>query len=260
MKTLLIDSPQKTVCDSSDSRPARRLAAMAVLTRGRLHDALLPLRRVLFVVLYDENAGRSSQWTRLAGYGACRVPWGVRCGGAQDCRFDKKAALKPKPRATGWRLDARSRTIIRAAHELRKEIAAQSDQPPGAIRRHIQLPDFWAGFGPADTGRIQGDGPELLGEVHATGRSAEELMRDRRRDDNGLSLYPLPWVSHLWERFRAVLVDLGGSSKHQVFELSDPATDLCGFRAACEFDFFHSRFREGHDNLSSHVPATLARS
>ena len=66
MTKLLINSPQLTVCDSSDSRPSRRPAAMAVLTRGRLHDGLIPLRRVLFVVLYDENAGRSSQWTRLA--------------------------------------------------------------------------------------------------------------------------------------------------------------------------------------------------
>lgn len=68
-------------------------------------------------------------------------------------------------------------------------------------------------------------------------------MHERRRDHNGLALYPLPWGSHLWERFRAVFVDLANFPAYQVFKLSDPATDLCGFRAACEFDFLHSRFR-----------------
>lgn len=260
MKKLLIDSPQKTRSKLSNSRSCRRFAAMTVLTRGRPDDGLIRLHRVLFVVLYDENTGRSSPWTRLAGYAVSRVPWGVRCGGTQECRFDKNANLKPKPHAMGWRLDARSRTVIRAAARLRKEIAAQSDQFSGTKPRRIQLPEFWAGFGPSGADRIRGDGPELTGEIHATGLSADELMHDRRRDHHGLTLYPLPWVSHLWERFRAVLVDLGGLPKHQVFDVADPVKDLCGFRAACEFDFFHSRFREGHDNRSSRLPSTLARS
>ena len=182
MKKLLMDTSQKTRSKLSDSRSTGRSAAMAVLTRGRPKDGLIRLHRVLFVVLYDESASRfSSQWTRLAGYRARRIPWGVRCGGRQDCRFDKNANLKPKPRATGWRLDARSRAVIRAADQLRNEIAAQSVQSHGTASRRIQLPDFWAGFGPDDADRIRGEGPELLGEIHATGRSSDELMRDRRR-------------------------------------------------------------------------------
>ena len=76
-------------------------------------------------------------------------------------------------------------------------------------------------------------------------------MRDRRRDHHGLTLYPLSWVSHHWERFRAVFVDLGGFPKQQVFDLSDPTTNLCGYREACEFDFFHSPFRENPVDLAS---------
>ena len=224
-------------------RQSDRLAAMSVLTKGPLHEGLIPLRRVLFVVLYDEDAGWSPPRTRLAGYSARRVPWGVRCGGAQDCQFDKDANLRPKPRAVGWRMDSRHRAVLRTARQLRKAVACRGDLSDDAIPTQIQLPEFWAAFGPRDVDRIHGDGPELLGEVHTTGQSAAELMRARRRDHNGLTLFPLPWVSHLWERFRAVFVDLADFPKHQVFELSDPAADLCGFRAACEFDFFHSRFR-----------------
>ena len=222
---------------------SHRLAAMSVLTKAKLHEGLIPLRRVLFVVLHDEISGWCPERTRLAGYGARRVAWGVRCGGAQDCRFDKNANPRPKPRAVGWRMDARHRAVVRTARQLRKEIASRQSESDGAISTHIQLPEFWAAFGPCDVDRIDGDGPELLGEVHTTGQSAAELMCERRRDHNGLTLYPLPWVSHLWERFRAVFVDLADFPRHQVFQLSDPATDLCGFRAACEFDFFHSRFR-----------------
>lgn len=238
MHELSADASQQLVC-----LPPRRLAAMSVLSKARLHEGLIPLRRVLLVVLYDEDMGWSPPWTRLAGYGARRVPWGIRCGGAQDCRFDKNANLRPKPRAVGWRMDSRNRTVLRTARQLRKEIASRRDEPNGAISTQIQLPEFWAAFGPCDIDRIDGDGPELLGEVHTTGQSAEDLMHERRRNHNGLTLYPLPWVSHLWERFRAVFVDLADFPTYQVFRLSDPASDLCGFRAACEFDFFHSRFR-----------------
>ena len=83
------------------SRRSDRLAAMSVLSQAKLHEGLIPLRRVLFVVMYDEDAGWSPQRTRLAGYGARRVPWGIRCGGTQDCQFDKNANLRPKPRAVG---------------------------------------------------------------------------------------------------------------------------------------------------------------
>jgi len=248
MNELSADASQQLVC-----LPPRRLAAMSLLTKARIHEGLIPLRRVLFVVLYDEDAGWSPPRTRLAGYGARRVPWGIRCGGAQDCHFDKDTNLRPKPRAVGWRMDSRHRAVLRTARQLRKEIASRRDEPHGAISTQIQLPKFWAAFGPRDDDRIDGDGPELLGEVHTSGRGAEELMRERRRDHNGLTLYPLPWVSHLWERFRAVFVDLADFPTRQVFGLSDPATDLCGYRAACEFDFFHSRFRGlgRHDNRLS---------
>ena len=238
MNELSADASQQLVY----LRP-HRYAAMSVLAKARIHEGLIPLRRALFVMLYDEDAGWSPQRTRLAGYRARRIPWGVRCGGAQNCQFDKNANLRPKPRAVGWRIDSRYREVLRTARQLRNEIASRRDEPGGTIPTHIQLPDFWAAFGPRDVDRINGDGPELLGEIHTTGQSAEELMHERRRDHNGLTLYPLPWVSHLWERFRSVLIDVGNFPTSQVFDLTDPATDLCGFRAACEFDFFHSRFR-----------------
>ena len=154
-------------------------------------------------------------------------------------------------------MDSRNRTVLRTARQLRNEIASRRDQSDGVISTQIRLPEFWAAFGPYDVDRIDGDGPELLGEAHTTGCSAEELMRERRRNHNGLTLYPLPWVSHLWERFRSVFVDLVDFPRHQVFRLSDPASDLCGFRAACEFDFFHSRFRGlgRHDKRTVCAPA-----
>ena len=190
--------PSNTNVQTAGLRP-HRLAAMSVLTKAKLHDGLIPLRRALFVVLYDEDAGWSPQRTRLAGYRARRIPWGVRCGGAQDCQFDKNANLRPKPRAVGWRMDSRNRTVLRTARQLRKEIASRQSESDGTISTPIQLPEFWAAFRPCDVDRIDGDGPELLGEVHTTGQSAAELMQARRRDHNGLTLFPLAWTSHLWE-------------------------------------------------------------
>lgn len=59
----------------------------------------------------------------------------------------------------------------------------------------------------------------------------------------GLVLFPLEWVSHLWETAVAVFADLRFFPKRQVFGLRNPHEDLTGYRGACQFDFYRSRFR-----------------
>ena len=111
---------------------------MSVLTKARLHEGLIPLRRVLFVVLYDEDAGWSPQRMRLAGSGARRVPWGVRCGGAQDCRFDTRTPTSDRNRVRSvGELHSERAGIGCQREEMeqeRRNIAAQRHRDPVIAR------------------------------------------------------------------------------------------------------------------------------
>ena len=57
-----------------------------------------------------------------------------------------------------------------------------------------------------------------------------------RRDYQSLTIFPLPWVSHLWQQAAAIFADLTHFPLRQVFRLHE-RDDLAGFQDAAEFDF-----------------------
>src|SRR5438132_12192569 len=62
-------------------RGPRPFAAFSYMTLGPVFDGLLDIRRITFCIMYDSmHAG--ARGTRVAGYRAARVPWGVLLGGA----------------------------------------------------------------------------------------------------------------------------------------------------------------------------------
>jgi hypothetical protein len=70
-----------------------------------------------------------------------------------------------------------------------------------------------------------------------TASPPQRLLEHLRRDQFGLALYPLAWVSHLWEKAVAVFAELDGYPKRQVFRLDAASDGLAGFQGACEYDF-----------------------
>lgn len=110
-------------------------------------------------------------------------------------------------------------------------------------RRRYQLPRIWAGFGPTDTVRISGQGPELEAASQHQGHVGQTLFRRATRTDFGLVLYPLAWVSHESPGAVVVFADLARFPRRQMIAMTQPGTDLVGHHGATPYGFYNSRFR-----------------
>jgi hypothetical protein len=132
--------------------------------------------------------------TSLAGYSGNRIPWSVRFGGADHCKFFKDLSLQPVPAARGYRLDLASKELLVPGLGLERELDRHARYQQRQVREQIQLPKLWAGFRAADAAGITGDGPELAAYAQRTGRPPQSLLEHLRRDYFGLALYPLAWV------------------------------------------------------------------
>lgn len=224
-------------------RQPRSLAALGYLTHGPILDGLVEIDRLTLVVLYDEPLSSGSLALRLAGYQAKCIPWGVRFGGPDQCRFLKDLLLQPVFGARGYRLDLAATDLLGLGLRLDRELDRHARYLPEQIRRCVQLPKLWAAFRPQDAPEVTGDGPELAAYADRTRRPMSHLLNRLRRDHFGLVLYPLAWVSHHWHAIATIFADLEEFPRRQVFRLQKPADDLIGFRDAAEFNLYGSRFR-----------------
>jgi hypothetical protein len=220
----------------------RPFGALGYLPQGPVIEGLIEIEKLLLVVLHDEAAKHGQIMLRLAGFAAERIPWGIKWGGMENCRFSKNLLLQPVPGGPGLRLNTASTELLQLGLLLDRDIERHVRYSRCTKRQKLQLPKLWAGFHGADAEHITGDGPELAAYCRRTGKPARRLMGGIRRDYFGLSLYPLSWVSHHWDQAVAVFADLERYPKRQVFPLPRLPDDLVGFQDAAEFDFYNSRF------------------
>jgi hypothetical protein len=180
----------------------------------------------------------------LAGYAGSRVPWGVRFGGHENCRFYKDLLLQPVAGARGYRLDLANPELLELGLQLDRELDRHTRYLRRQVHAHLRLPKLWAAFRPTDAAAIIGDGPELAVYAARTGKSPECLLERLRRDHRGLIWYPLAWVSHHWEQAVAIFADLNRFPRRQVFCVQQQSDDLVGYQDAAEFHF-QGGFRAG---------------
>lgn len=223
-------------------RRPRPLAALGYLAHGPVLEGLVEIEKLLLVVLYDAPTGRGQHAVRLAGYSGDRVPWGIKWGGSEQCRFLKNLLLQPVANGPGLRLSTTSTELLHLGLQLDRELERHLRQPSLPVRQQLRLPCLWAGFKPADAVAITGEGPELEAYSRRTGKSAEGLLEGIRREYFGLSLYAFPWVSHHWQQAVAVFADLARFPRRQVFRLRQLPSALIGCQDNAEFDFCNSRF------------------
>jgi hypothetical protein len=227
------------------NRRPRPLAALGYLANGPVIDDLIEVEKLTIILLYDEQLRPGHYTLRLAGYSGSRVPWGVKWGGAEQCRFLKNLLLQPVPNGPGLRLNTASTDLLRLGLQLDRDLERHVRHLSLSVRQSFRLPCLWAGFKPVDAANVTGDGPELEAYSRRTGKSANRLLEGIRREYYGLSLHPLPWVSHHWQQAVAIFADLERFPKRQVFSLCHVPSNLIGFQEAAEFDFVSSRFRTG---------------
>lgn len=242
-------------------RPAqpRPCAALGYLAHGPVTDGLIEVENLTLVLVYDDPIRPGHCAVRLAGYASSRIPWGVRFGGPENCRFFKDLRLQPVPGGRGYRLDLAAEQLLTLGLALDRELDRHARYRRRPVQERPLLPKLWAAFRPDDAGRITGDGPELAAYAARTGRSPQRLLAHLRRDRLGLALFPLAWVSHHWESAVAVFADLGRFPRRQVFRAQPLADDLAGYQDAAEFDFRSQGHRRApRRRRSRRLPAVLA--
>jgi len=223
----------------------RRAAAMGYMAHGPVENGLVEVGKLTLVILYACQVRPWQPALRLAGFTGKPVPWGVRWGGADQCRFVKDLLLQPVPGGPGLRLDAANSELLSLAMKLHGDLGRAVRF--GRVREQVQLPKVWAGFDPATAASIIGDGPELAAYAARTGRSPQDLLKRLRLDHAGLALYPVAWTSHVWDKVVTVFADLQRFPRRQLFRVERLPDDLMGFHDAAEFDFSH--FRTGSNHL-----------
>lgn len=240
-------------CFHAQPRP---MAALGYLADGPVIEGLIEIEKLTPVLLWDEPADKGRLALRLVGYSASRVPWGVRFGGPEQCRFFKDLSLQPVSQARGYRLDLASAELLLLGLALARELDCHTRYHRRKVRERIRLPKLWAGFRATDASDIVGDGPELAEYACRIDKSRNELMARLRRRHFGLILHPLAWVSHHWQQAVAIFADLARFPRRQVFSLNQLPGNLVGFQGAAEHDFFQSRFRR-RERLQEADRATL---
>lgn len=225
--------------ESGNTPPRPRpYCAMSYRTHGPVVDGFVEVEGLVLTVLYDQPASRRLPAIGCAGYCGARVDWGVKFSGPENNRYFKDLSLQPEPHARGMRLDLEAPDLFQMALKLDARVLYVKS--PRAYRP--RLPRLWAGFRPKDGLLLDGDGPELDGAAQRARIPPSRLLNRTCRHYEGLVLFPLAWVNKHWERAVTVLAELQGFPSLQVFQLTDPQTDLCGHVGAAEYDFYHSRF------------------
>ena len=217
----------------------RPLAAITYLVRGRVEDGLVDVRHLSFIALHDKMQEDGSSIIRCAGYSAATVPWGVKIGGADDCKFEKNLAISPGSAARGARFDVLRGELLSLALSLDQVLERHSRYPHLPRRQQLRWPKLWAAFATDVAGRIELAGPEFE-SAHLGNECA--AIPPLAGTAAGLALFPLAYVSHAWRQILAIFADLTTIPKRQVISLEPNARNLRGYEGAIEFDLVGSRF------------------
>ncbi len=220
-------------------RGPRTFAVLSYLTTGPVIDGLVELGRISFCVLHDyQQPGVVA--TRLAGYRATIVSGRILIGGAAQIRFEKNIALSPAgERKRGCRLGKNGPELLSLALHLDRTLERYARFPFFPRRSAFRMPRFWVAL--ADQS-VRDRGPAFAAYCKMNGHSPGKLFKRAGRDHAGLIIYPLEFVSHYWQQFGKVYVDLKSFPKRQIICFRGPA-DLKGLFGVCEFDLLSSRFR-----------------
>jgi hypothetical protein len=219
-------------------RGPRPFAALTFYTCRAPVDGLVELRHFRLCLLQDISIASSFVGHRLAIYRAKRIPWGVLLGGAAQICCEKDLGLMPG-RSSQWRrIAGNDRDLLTLGLHLDDYLERHSRYPFFPRRNAPRLPQFWAVL---DSLVPRGEGPEFEAYCGNTKLAPDAAILQARRQHLCHWMYPLEFVSHEWQRFGGIYIDLRSVSKHQVIRL-DCGDSLSGYRGACQFDFVRSRF------------------
>ena len=234
-------------------RPAahwpRDVGALGFLVDGGRAGELVELSKVLLVVVYDQHIGRRFPAIRLRGLRASRVEHGVLWGGAENARLRKDLSLCPRPGAKGMRVDSRHTELLELALRLEHRIDQAVRNQPSTHNRRFRLPRLWAGFSHRGATALHGEGPEIEALCQRFGMSRDSMFENSQRLQDGLTLYPMDWVSNQLDFSLALFAELAGLPRRQIFPLSKFPRDLVGHQMTMAYDFHAGEHRNAAGTL-----------
>jgi len=110
---------------------------------------------------------------RPAGYSASPIPWGVRFGGSDQCRFFKDFWLQPVPGGQGYRLDLASTEVLALGLQLERELDRCTRRTKTG-RNPNTRGKSWRGFIPALTGDRTGRPLRRQQRIGSSGGSSRD--------------------------------------------------------------------------------------
>ena len=224
------------------------------MAHGPVENGLIEVGKLTLVILYACQVRPWQRALRLAGFSGKPVPWGVRWGGPDQCRFVKDLLLQPVPGGPGLRLDVADPELLTLALQLHGELDRAVRY--GRVREQVQLPKLWAAFDPATAASITGDGPELA--AYAAADAADRLdvcCPAAPCAPLDLGLFPLAWVSHRWGQAVTIFADLDRFPGGRFSRMERLPDDLAGFHGAAEFDFGGRPSATGHRRYGPKKPS-----
>jgi hypothetical protein len=197
---------------------------------------------MVVVTLYDDVGASGHLATRVIGFSAAAVPWGIQIGGAEHSRFEKDLAKPPAFRGKGRRFDLAHPDVLTMALDLDCLVERHLRFPYLPRQCQPRWPEFWAAFSPQVAATLSGAGPEFEIIARSSEKANAELLKANSRMIGALVAFPLAFVSHAWRHFKAIFANFRSVPKRQVITLDHQAKNLCGYAGAIEFDLVHSRF------------------
>jgi hypothetical protein len=238
--------------------PRRRdVGAIGFLVDGGRASGLVELSRVLLVVVYDAPDRRRRSTIRLCGYRARCCEHGVLWGGPRNVQFSKDLSLCPRPGARGMRVDSRRTGLLELALRLDHRIDQAMRLQPSAHNRQFRLPRVWAGYDRSRAAKLCGDGPEFEDACRWLGMTREATLQKFRRSQDGLTLFPMDWVSGELDGSTALFADVEALPRRQLFQLGEHADGQLGYQGAAAYDFCNNAsFTVMRKTRISEVPFT----
>lgn len=214
---------------------ARPLAAMTWITINDQQRGLIDVRKLVWIVLYDDFDRHGNLVTRFTGHGVEPVPGGIRLGGANNCRFEKQLQLPPGKAAPGLRFDLDNPKILDLALQLDRTLDHHCQFTRFPRRHRPGLPTFWAAF--ESDAALPSDFQSRRLQANAANQTPETC-----RQHCGYHLRPLATARKQWRQIATVFADLSQGFRRQIIRLDSPAASLIGQFGPVEYDLFHSPF------------------
>ncbi|MFO1094166.1 MAG: hypothetical protein U0992_12770 [Planctomycetaceae bacterium] len=158
-------------------------------------------------------------------------------GGVENNLVCRNLRLKPRYSAHGNRFCLND---LRGLNKALALVVAILDCQMHGPLDHIQIPRVWAGVNRELT--PEASGPELNGEMHLQGLTAEQVMARCRRLHDGYALYPADYVDDVLDS-APLYVEIGSAPQVQIVKHDQSESPLVGFRGSAMFDFSACAFQ-----------------